>query len=120
MNYYLLGDDHLILRGGGGWSWHFLKKFPDCKIYIEINTDTFKLRVKCETTFQRLCLFFLCIILYYCNSKLLLPSKSPVFAYSAAWSSGLQQHYRPIGDMVTLFSCILRVFKNAFTKCFDF
>ena len=60
------------------------KLFSEQKIYTVINIDKFKLRVKCEITFQLLWIFFLHTIFDYYKSKLLVPSKSPPFAYSTA------------------------------------
>ena len=53
------------------------KRFSDFKIYMEINTDTFKLRFNAKERFN----FFeysIALNFYYCKSKLLLPAKSPL------------------------------------------
>ena len=66
------------------WLNQCAKRFSDYKISIEMNIDKFKLRIKCETTFQLFWLFnrvqfYTIIHLNYFSC--LLPSKSPLFAY---------------------------------------
>ena len=64
------------------WLNQCAKRFSDYKISIEMNIDKFKLRIKCETLNLSTPLIIQSrTILYYYTSKLLLPSKSSLFAY---------------------------------------